>query len=181
MFVAKLDDKQIKEYIGLIDKKLKDYKRLFAVLSPFVYQDIIDHFAKEQGPDGKWKARSEFTKMAYEKQGKSGRKLLQVTGALRQSILPGQMVEKQSGSTAEYIANIVYSGIHNYGGTIKAKGRFLYLPITKKGVNRAPGAKRNIDFILTKSVTIPKREFMWLSNKKLEDMSNAILYFLAKE
>jgi hypothetical protein len=48
----------------------------------------MDHFKKEEGPDGKWKPWSDAYKQAMEKAGYGGNKILQFSGRLRQNFKP---------------------------------------------------------------------------------------------
>lgn len=75
----------------LIDKvkEVKDGGRAIGMaLSAVVFRDIMEHFEREEGPDGAWKPWSDIYADHMRKVGKSGNKLLQDTGTLRQAFQP---------------------------------------------------------------------------------------------
>ena len=123
------------------------------------FQDIIQHFRDESGPDGRWAPRSAVTQERYAMinsgQIKPPRgvaagafnptnKLLQLTGTLRQSLLPtNKGIENHGSDSVRIFSNVVYSRRHNEGGD-----------------------------------GVPKREFMWLSDGAQEKMVNAIIQMI---
>lgn len=129
------------------------------------HKDIIDHFEKESGPDGRWTAlkpatiarrmgkipaRSTASKRktarATGKPFQGGIKILQDTGQMKGSILPTN-VRRVTATSMLVFANSEYSAVHDEGSS-----------------------KRNI----------PKREFMWLSNKAKDLMLDIITELLLK-
>lgn len=129
-----------------LKKKLPILKEIARTIG---FQDIIQHFSDEQGPEGKWTPRSSLTQLAYERLGKrnarykTSNKILQLTGKLRQSLLlkTGKVSVRGSDSILLF-TNVVYAGSHNYGDP-----------------------KKNT----------PQREFMYLGDKGHEEMANAFL------
>jgi phage gpG-like protein len=126
----------------------RSQKILRVAAQAFAFQDIIDHFKNEESPDGRWKAWAEPTRRIYEKLGWLGNKILQAKGYLRQSLMPGRGKIANHGTDGlRLFTNMEYSGIHNYGGPFRAFGKY--------------------------PATMPKREFMWLSEgakQKMVDM-----------
>ena len=134
-----LDSKQWKAFIDGVGKKMKNaYPKLRSAVMVFGFKDIIDHFSKEEGENGRWKPRKASTQRSYSRKGKAGNKLLQDTGALRGSLIHGQ-TEKVGANNVLMFTQVPYAGRHNYG----------------KGM--------------------PKREFMWLSDKALDNIAKMFL------
>lgn len=106
--VVELDAKQWKEFFAKSRDNLKDLAKILSIAAgAFVFQDIDDHFRAESGPDGAWAPRREPYKSRMERAGYT--KLLQVTGNLRQSILPTN-IQRVSDDTISIFANAPYSG-----------------------------------------------------------------------
>ena len=121
---------------GAVSKMLRDIERsmktsnaLAAACKTRGFRDIIDHFREEKGPEGRWEKRKPSTQKRYEQIRKSrrskipnkgkydpGNKLLQLSGDLRKTIMPGKGgLKKQSWHTVVMFSNSPYSGKHNYG------------------------------------------------------------------
>lgn len=111
-------------------------KYLMAAANIFGFKDIIEHFEDEKGPDGNWPKRSANTNRAYDILGgsySSSNKLLQLTGRLRGSFMPGSSYIKQNDRLSVTLFSdptLDYARVHDEG-----------------------------------SDSMPKREFMWLSDK----------------
>lgn len=150
-----LDTKEWDKFISGVTGKLADVAGLLMTAANlFAFKDIIDHFSKEEGPNGSWPKRSPATQEAYAKiaagiwnapkRMRAGsfsptNKLLQLTGNLRQSINPGNM-ERAGKNSIVIFANAPYAGRHDAGGG-----------------------------------GIPARPFMWLSDKVQDKMLDAIM------
>ena len=82
---------EMKKELGTMSKRLrfltKDRKWI-AIASALVFDDIIDHFQKEEGPKARWARWSDRYRKHMSKIGKGGNKILQDTGRLRQSFKP---------------------------------------------------------------------------------------------
>jgi phage gpG-like protein len=94
------ESEQWQKIIKKIQKKWKDIesrKELGGILSSVVYADIMDHFDKEEGPDGPWKDWSDGYKKHLKKIGRSGNKKLQFSGNLRQGVKPNNWRPKSEG------------------------------------------------------------------------------------
>lgn len=102
-----------------------------AVISTFVFQDVINHFEKEQGSAGKWKAWSKVYAEHMESVGKGGNQILQDSGRLRQSFTPGQWRAHPSGiewyNPAKTKDGFPYAFAHNEGGPKLPKRDFMWL------------------------------------------------------
>ena len=157
------DDKDWKKFFWNMGSRLKDLtailKRLYGTMG---YKDILDHFKKEEGPEGKWKPRSQFTQERYEaiRRGAAeppegiarsafnpSNRLLQMTGAMRSSIL-GHNSRTLDSRTILVWANDPKSGKHD----------------------------RGVDTGFPK---IPARPFMWLSNSMKQKIARGAAEYLA--
>jgi len=155
-FVAQIDIRPWMSYLSGIQGRIKDkFKLLKVAFTTYGFADIIDHFEKERGQDGKWVQRAESTQHRYERIGSGDwkppvgiarsafnptNKLLSLTGNLRQSLLTSNV--RPRGDGLEFFANAEYSGVHDEGSP-----------------------KKNI----------PQREFMWLSDNAMEKMALLIV------
>lgn len=84
--VRKLIEGLIKN-VGKITQREKSYVGL---LSSIVLGDVVDHFAKEEGPEGKWKPWSNRYRKYMTSIGKGGNLILSNTGKLRQGWQPAR-------------------------------------------------------------------------------------------
>lgn len=158
----KFDDSEWRAFFER--NKNRDWSKVLqSVYATIGFKDVIDHFNKEEGPEGGWQRRKAETDYRYSKIGggewktpagfargafSSSNKVLQLTGNLRGGILPTNS-ERVSKTAIKVFNNVVYSGIHDRGGKFMAWGKH--------------------------SATMPKRSFMWLSNDAMERMAVAIM------
>ena len=158
---AIFDNKVVKKFLSDLTKNYKDIskrdRKYIGVVSALVYEDIIRHFENEEGPDGNWEEWSDIYDAHMQKIGKSGNKLLQDTGKLRQKMMP-----VMSGKATR----ISKKGILWFNNA-KASGGF---PIAY--------AHDNDDGTRT---TLPQRSFMWLSDKGLDKIAQQTLSFILGE
>ena len=122
-------------------------KKYVSSISTFVFQDIMDHFDKEKGPEGRWHAWSQAYRTHMQKIGKGANRILQDTGRLRTSFQPG-----------------------NY--RVAKKGIEWFNPArTRSGFPYAAHHNELAD---------RPRTFMWLSQKALDNISEATLEFILR-
>jgi len=102
-----LDAKEWDEFFRkLKGNTAKAAKFLKVAASTEGFRDIVDHFDKESGPGGGWKEL---------KVPRSG-KILQLTGRLRQSILPESGGVREAGDQAVIMySNVIYGRTHDQG------------------------------------------------------------------
>jgi len=151
---AKYDASEIvlflEEMKGLTTKK--NLQRLVKPLSAVVvFPDIMDHFAKELGPDGKWSSWSANYALKLRKQGKGGNRILQDTGFLRQSFFPGS---KTAGAR-------VGNGQILWFNSATTKSGFPYAAHHDAG--KSDGQR--------------PRKFMWISDGALDKAAGLLLEF----
>jgi phage gpG-like protein len=90
----------------------------------------MQHFKREEGPEGKWKGLSDITIYRRRKgKKKRGDKILQDTGTLKNSIAA---VSNNRG--AEVGTNIIYAKAHQFGKGRIPQRTFLFL--SKEAQNR---------------------------------------------
>jgi phage gpG-like protein len=115
---AELDVHEWTDFLTGTLGRLKDVSKLIiAAAQMFAFGDINQHFRDEHGPDGKWKPRLASTDAAYDRRGgkyRSTNKILQLTGNLRQSILPTN-IKKLGPTSISIFANAPYGNRHDEG------------------------------------------------------------------
>lgn len=102
------------------------------VIGIFVFQDIMSHFEKEQGPTGPWKQWSASWAKWSADHGYS--QILQKSGKLRQSFIPGNWRSKPDGiewfNPARTKTGFPYAYAHDTGGPKLPKRSFMWLSQT---------------------------------------------------
>lgn len=138
--------KEVTDNVG--DFKAK-HKKIVDSWAVFIFKDVMDHFAKEEGPDGRWQ---KWTK-AYETRSKlrGHTKILQDSGFLRNNF-----------KHANY--RKVPDGVAWFNDA-QTKGGFPYAYAHDN--DEAPRTR------------LPRRSFMWLSDKMLEKIAEVSLKFIA--
>lgn len=142
------NDRKLKKFFKKIEKnvdEISDHGKVFwGALQAVALKDVINHFEKETGPKKKWAKWSDLYAAHMAKAGKSGNKILQDSGNLRQRIM-------------------------NADSTTRIKqGQLLYNPAKTKGdFDYAKAHDEGRD-------TLPQREFMWLSKRALSRMSKVM-------
>jgi len=148
------EDKDIQNFLKNIDRRLKDVgdgkRKYLGILGAIVFRDVMEHFEKEEGPDGKWKPWSDVYKKHMQRTGKSGNKILQFNGRLRQNFKPTNVKSSSEGiswfNNAKTSTGFPYAAAHDEGGG-----------------------------------SLPQREFMWASEKAVNDMADQTLAFILEE
>ena len=124
------DDKAWRDFLREIKQRstrADDFLR--AAFATHGFADIQDHFRNEEGPNGPWASwsdkyrayRMRLASGAIKRRARAGKppvaeKILQLTGTLRQSLLPGDGKIKGLGRTAiKVFSNVRYSGKHDEG------------------------------------------------------------------
>lgn len=136
---------------NMLVNKTRDMNTPLSKIAAMAHSKVIDHFAKERGPDYKWEPLRPGT---IAKRRKRSSKPLQDTGRLRASI--------RSLSFKDYaivFTNMVYSGTHQYGARKGSYGQ------TKFGAPIPWG-------------TIPARSFMWISKDDIKRFGDIIAAYI---
>ncbi len=146
-------DKSIKRISDVWNDKSfssPERKQLKALLEIGVFKDIISHFESETAPDGAWQAWSNSYDRHMQMIGKGGNKILQDTGRLRNTMMPGG----GGGSRATGDGLLFFNNATTKGG-------FPYAAAHDTG-----GPK------------LPKRKFMWLSDGAASDIADQVARWL---
>lgn len=130
-----LDDKQVREFFSDLTRRLGQATRAEKVyadgLSIFVFQDVMDHFAKESGPQGEWQEWSDSYTEQMNRIGRGGNEILQFSGRLRQSFTPSQYRKAQGGlewyNPAKTKDGYPYAFAHNEGDGRLPQREFMWL------------------------------------------------------
>lgn len=161
MAIARIEGNEIATFLALLKKNVSNPVELLrAAFFTRGLRAIIEKFRDERGPNGLWDRRSPYTQKMYAeiqsgdreppygfKKGsfRTDNKVLQLTGALRNSILPASLkkqTDKIDRETLLVFSPVGYSGHHDEGDP---------------------------------SRNLPARTFMWLSDAEKDDMSRIIL------
>lgn len=96
------------------------------------FKDIIRHFRDEKGPTGKWPPRAKSTQEFYASMSKTNakynpsNKLLQMTGQLRNSLLPTNLKRKNREQLV-FFSTDKKSGVHDRGYKHIPKRSFMWV------------------------------------------------------
>jgi phage virion morphogenesis protein len=135
-----------------------------------VMLDAVEQNFEEEGRP-KWVDLAPSTKAARARKGKWPGPILQVSGRLASSIVGDS--DKDSATVG---SNLEYAAIQQFGGTIvqHAHTRWVNFHIDKEGRSRfAKRSKANFAQAVTfgqRSITIPARPFLDLTDSDLEEM-----------
>lgn len=92
-FEVEFQDSEVKKMLEDLTRHVQDFKLkrkgIVSLMSAVVFSDVMDHFSKEQGSESKWKEWSYLYDRAMARRGRSGNKILQDSGQLRQHFKPG--------------------------------------------------------------------------------------------
>ena len=164
------------------------------VLARILHSDVKDRFATGTDPKGvKWRPLKHARP-------RGGNQPLRDTGRLMASF-----ASRYDGDSFEVSTVYPGAGLHNFGGVVRpTKAKFLAIPVTKEAVRSGgprrfkgtlsvrPTKKRGVlllvsgkdnavQFVLVKSVTIPQREFMGVSEKGWGLIGEAAAEWAAKK
>jgi phage virion morphogenesis protein len=187
MISIKIGDEKMQKQLDDLIKRGVDMTQAMQRIAGIMADEVEENFAQEGRP--KWKGLAKSTIKAREKKGNWPGMILQVRGQLAASI---QSDADKLG--AEVGTNKEYAAIHNFGGEIKIKGRkgIVRLRVDSKGnllrqgttgslknlsVFAASHHKRTkeVKFKMKKySITMPKREFLKLSDRAQERIRDIV-------
>lgn len=110
-------DATIKKYENRIER-MEDSSKAMEIISIMAHRDVMDHFNKEEGENGKWSPLQKSTLKA--KSPKTG--ILKDTGQLRLSIR-GRSLKNE----AHVYTNVKYAEPHHTGAKFFPRRKFLWL------------------------------------------------------
>ena len=160
------DEKKVQKFMRELRRNEKDVlkreREYVQSLMPEVYNDIIDHFKKQKGPDGKWPNWVPwYIRWQQKRKPKRTQKrnMLKDTGHLRQGIQFTNWRLRRKGievfNPAKTAKGVPYAKIHDEGGWSR--------------IGRGKGRK----------LRIKQRKFMWLSDGAMNRISIITAAWLA--
>jgi len=132
---ATFHDYQVQRFLSNVKERLKNVEngqnKFVGLMSAIVFKDVMDHFKNEEGSKGPWKSWSNSYKKYLNKIGRSGNKILQFDGTLRQSFKPTNAKFSNKGlvwfNNAKTQSGFPYAFAHNEGGRILPQRDFMWL------------------------------------------------------
>jgi len=159
------------EILNLLQQRLKSNRPLMASIAETMRVAVLKNFETEGRRLGEpWEPLAHSTIKDRQKKGYWPGKILQRTGQLKRSI-----VSSYGDDYAQVSTNLIYAGIHNYGGIIHRSSLKTYLRKKREGKQAQYSGKNKMS-----SVRIPARPFMKLNNQDLEKIKQKILSALTK-
>jgi hypothetical protein len=142
MSSVQFDNKRVQRFLKGLSKNTEDIKKrkkaYVGGISAFVFRDVMRHFERELGPDGRWQSWSKSYKEHMAKRGKAGNKILQDTGRMRQSFKPTNNRSTDQGiewfNNATTKEGFAYAYAHNEGVGKLPERRFMWL--SDRALNR---------------------------------------------
>lgn len=133
--IVTIDDKEVRRLIDGLIKNVGEIsnrgKRYVGLLSSIVLGDVADHFAKQEGPSGKWKPWSQRYRKYMMSIGKGGNLILSDTGKLRQGWQPARYRASKEGIL--WYNPVEYAAKHDHGIPPYPQRKFTW--VSKKAVN----------------------------------------------
>ena len=124
--------KRALESLVLRNKQIAERdERVIGILSAIVFRDVIEHFRRQEGPEDKWKDWSPRYSAFMASIGRSGNKLLQFSGRLRNSFQPTNVRKVSEGilwfNNAKTAKGFPYAAAHDQGGPKLPQRQFMWL------------------------------------------------------
>jgi len=128
------ENEEIKDFLKNLSKKLKTIKdgerKYTGLLSAIIYKDVVNHFERQEGSEGKWAHWSYYYTVQMEKRGKGGNKILQDSGRLRNTFKPTNVRNTKDGifwfNDAVTKKGFPYAWAHNEGDGNLPKRDFMW-------------------------------------------------------
>lgn len=132
---AQLRDERIRQYFAGLEKRYhqieKKDRQVIGLMSAIVFRDVLDHFAKEQGPDGHWPMLSGPYSVKKAKKSGWGAPMLVVNGRLRMAFQPTNYRMTSDSvvwfNNAKTKTGFNYAAAHNTGGPQLPRREFMWL------------------------------------------------------
>lgn len=136
-----MDDAEAQRWFRRLERKVKDIEdggdAFVGALSAVIFQDIMGHFNRQEGPEGKWAPWSRAYAEHMAKIGKAGNRVLQDSGRLRQSFIPTNWRRMSQGvvwfNPARTKRGFPYAAAHDDGGPRLPKRSFMWLSDAARG------------------------------------------------
>ena len=142
------DSEEWKKFLTKLQKKWGDVvvgtssvRRQFSgLISIFVYQDVMDHFKKEQGPKGAWDDWSDTYKKHLMKIGRPNNNKLQFDGRMRNAFIPSSLRNTNEGvlfyNNAKTAKGFAYAAHHDAGRSSYKGNPRPFMWLSDSGMNK---------------------------------------------
>lgn len=131
VFDSKAAEKFFRDIAKNVDRATNRHRAFVSALAPVVFQDVISHFEKQMGSEGKWKKWSDLYRERMARKGMSSNKILQYNGKLRQSFMPTNWrLDKDAVmwfNPAKTKSGFAYAAAHDQGWSPLPKRDFMWL------------------------------------------------------
>ena len=136
MIGIKIEKDEVTAAMKRVSDTLTGPKRiqLFKTLSAIMFADVIDHFSREQSPDGKWerwKDPKTGNRIGRRPTKRGGSKMLLDTGRLRGSLKPGH-----DQNEANVHTDVEYGPVQNFGSLKKDHPSREFMWLSDKAQDR---------------------------------------------
>ena len=129
------DSEEVRRFLNNLTTNLKEIvdgkKQWLGGVSAIVFRDVMDHFDKEKGEDGKWQHWSDSYTQHMQRIGRSGNKILQFNGRLRQNFKPQNVKSSSQGfmwfNDAKTKSGYAYAAGHDEGDGSLPQRSFMWL------------------------------------------------------
>lgn len=183
MAEAVLDDREARKYLQKLIKKAQNVEKeneTVGLISAVTFQDIMDHFKKQEGPAGAWPKWSRSHKKRAAQLGFSeSSNMLKWTGRLRNSVTPNAKVVKEG---LMWFNAAKTSPSKSKKKTQKKQASKNKKVELKKRSGR-PAARKPFPYAWwhDSSENPKQRSFMWLSKSALDKIADIVLNEIIKE
>lgn len=153
---ATFDNKAVQDFINNLNRRTvfmkEGNKKYVSLISATVFQDVMDHFSKEEGSDGPWQMWTIGYARQMNMKGKSGNKVLQDSGRLRNAFAPTKWKNDQGAiywyNNAKTKTGFPYAAAHDEGGPQLPQRDFMWL--SSRALENI--AERTLQFIMEENV-----------------------------
>lgn len=130
------DDAAVRKFLSGVTSRSekisqKQHQDVIDIMGAVVFKDVIQHFEREEGPDGRWTGWSPSYAAFMASIGRSGNQILQFSGRLRNSFQPTNVRRTSDGlawfNNAKTASGFPYAAAHNEGGARLPARKFMWL------------------------------------------------------
>lgn len=129
------ESEEVQRFIAGVSKRVDQVnqrdKAVIGLLSAIVFRDIIQHFDKQEGPDGAWRQWSPSYTRFMQSIGRSSNRILQFSGRMRMAFQPTNVKTTAEGiawfNPAKTKTGFPYAAAHDEGGPQLPQRKFMWL------------------------------------------------------
>lgn len=122
MLTISIDTTEVDDLFARLRQRLGDLSPAMRDIAEALHEDVCTHFDRQRGPDGPWPDLADATILARARRNKWPGKMLQVSGMLKNSLVPSH-----TASSARLTASTPYAALHHFGG-MAGRGRTVSVP-----------------------------------------------------